>query len=109
MCSARLFFVDSIPEKRYKKKRDIKRVSEKMKKIDKNSHFPKNFLVLFRFKGSTVHSCLVNARDEKNAFRVATNRLCRMFPDSVFTHARIEEVYKNTTKSICIDTKKGLF
>ena len=80
-----------------------------MKKKDKTTNHLNTYLVEFNIKGSTVNRFLINASDSFNALRIGFNRLKRIGYKPDISRARVAEVYRNTTKSICIDTKKGLF
>lgn len=73
---------------------------KKMRKIDRQSHHKKNYLVLFCFKSSSTKRAVVNARDEKNALRIGLNRLCRVYPDEIITRVRIGGVFDNTKKRV---------
>lgn len=71
-----------------------------IKKTDKQSHHPLNFLVEFDDKHSTVVRCLVNAADSLSAIRITAARLSRAGKYTDITRARVVAVYENKIKRI---------
>lgn len=92
--------------------RDVKRIDtqtnkrtkkQELKKSDKQSHHAKNYLIVFGNKQSEIKKAVVNACDQKNAMRIALNKLCRTFPDIDISRMRVGEIYDNRTKKITIN------
>lgn len=73
-----------------------------IRKKDINSHHKYNYLVLFIKDDYPVKRALVNAKDKKNALRIALNRLCRKYPEEDITRARVAGVFDNIKKRIVI-------
>jgi len=76
---------------------------KKRSKRDIQSHHPFSFLVLFSNKKGVVKKALVNARDEKNAIRIAFNRLCRQYPSETITRARVADCFNNRIDKVILE------
>ena len=79
-----------------------------MSKTDRQTNHQYNYLVIFSNKEDNFKKCLINARDKKNALRIAFNRLCRLFPEVDVSRARVADVIPAKKSSVEIDIKKGI-